>query len=118
MPQKLFSFKKNLFKINIPFFYISNDIPLPGYPPHHSFPHPASPSSTFGSKRVLPRPPSYCTMLQHPPTLGHKTSSGPRTSPPIDVREGHPLLHMYLEPYILPSTLLSWWSSPWKHCMI
>jgi hypothetical protein len=42
-----------------------------------------------------PAPPN-----QHPPTLGHQTSWGPRASPPIDVRQGHSLLHMYLKPWI------------------
>ena len=34
---------------------------------------------------------------------------GPRTSPPIDAWQGHPLLHMQLEPCVL----LGWWLSPW-----
>jgi hypothetical protein len=35
---------------------------------------------------------------------------GPRTSPPIDAWQGHPLLHMHLEPCVL----LGWWLSPWE----
>jgi hypothetical protein len=35
---------------------------------------------------------------------------GPRTSPSIEVWQGHPLLHMQLEPY----ALLCWWLSPWE----
>jgi hypothetical protein len=31
------------------------------------------------------------------PTLEHQTSTGPRASPPTDVRQGHSLLPMYLE---------------------
>lgn len=50
--------------------------------------------------RVLPHP-----LLQHPSTVGHQTSTGPRVSPPIDVRQGYPLLYMYLEPCILPYAL-------------
>ena len=36
---------------------------------------------------------------------------GPRTSPPIDAWQGHPLQHMQLEPCVL----LCWWLSPWEH---
>jgi hypothetical protein len=38
--------------------------------------------------------------------LGHQISTGLRASPPIDVRQGHPLLHMNLDPWIPPYTLL------------
>jgi hypothetical protein len=60
-------------------------LPLWGYSPNHSH--------------------SPATSLQHPPMLGHQTSTGPRASLPIDTRQGNPLLHMYLEPWILPCTL-------------
>jgi hypothetical protein len=30
----------------------------------------------------------------HSPTLGHRTFTGPRASPPLDYRLGHPLLHI------------------------
>jgi hypothetical protein len=35
---------------------------------------------------------------------------GPRTSPSIDAWQGHPLLHMHLEPCVL----LWWWLSTWE----
>jgi hypothetical protein len=35
---------------------------------------------------------------------------GPRTSPPIDIWQGHSLLHMQLEPCVL----LGWWLRPWE----
>ena len=39
------------------------------------------------SLRVLPHPPTHAAPpLQHLPTLGHQTSTGPRAFPPIDVR--------------------------------
>jgi hypothetical protein len=63
-------------------------------------------------------PPSLAPSLQHPPMLGHQVSTGPKASRPINVRQGQPLLHMYLEPRIPPSTLLSWWSSPWEHWVV
>jgi hypothetical protein len=53
-----------------------------------------------------------------PPMLGHQTSTGPRATPPTDVRQGHPLLRMYLEPWIPPCTFLGWWSSPWEHWVV
>jgi hypothetical protein len=59
----------------------------------------------------------------HPPTLSslpsislhwgvYQAFIGPRTSPPIDAWQGHPLLHMQLEPCVL----LGWWLSPWELC--
>jgi hypothetical protein len=35
---------------------------------------------------------------------------GPRTSPPINSWQGHPLLHMQLEQRVL----FGWWLSPWE----
>ena len=55
-----------------------------------------------------PSVPSPTPNLQHPPILGHQTSIEPRASPLIDVRQGHPLLSMYLEQWTTPCTLLSW----------
>ena len=50
----------------------------------------------------------------HSPTLGHRAFTGPRTSSPIDVPLGHPLLHMQLEPWVPPCVLFSWWFNPWE----
>ena len=50
--------------------------------------------------------------------LGHQTSTGPRASPLTDVRQSHPLLLKYLEPWIAPYTLFGWWSSPWEHWVV
>jgi len=47
-------------------------------------------------------------------------------SPPTDAWQGHPLLHMWLEPWVLPCVILSWWLSPcelwgnlvgWYYCL-
>jgi hypothetical protein len=38
----------------------------------------------------------------------------PRASSPIDVQQGHPLLHMQLEPWVPPCVLFGWWFSPWE----
>jgi hypothetical protein len=50
----------------------------------------------------------------HSPTLGHQAFTGPRASSPIDVQQGHPLLHMQLEPCVPPCVLFGWWFNPWE----
>jgi hypothetical protein len=93
----------------IPFICISNDIQPPVTPP--PTPHPTSVLS--------PLPFVYIRVLPYPPTLPRPTtpassysgaSNLPRTKalPPIAVQQGHPLLHMYLEPWIPSGTLLGW----------
>jgi hypothetical protein len=74
-------------------------------------PHPTSALSSlpFASKRFLPHPLHFpAPLLQNLLVLGHQTSTGPRASPPIDVRQCHSLLPMYLEPWIPPGTLFGW----------
>jgi hypothetical protein len=44
-----------------------------------------------------PQSPTPASWAWHSPILGHRTFTGPRASPPIDDRLGHPLLHMQLE---------------------
>ena len=66
------------------------------------------------SMRVLLHPPIPDSSPWHSPTLRHQALPGPRASPPIDVRQGHPLLHMQLESWVPPCVLLGWWFSPWK----
>jgi hypothetical protein len=56
--------------------------------------------------------------LQHPPTLGYPISLGSRASPSVAVCECHPLLHMYLESWIPPGTLLSLWSRLWENWLV
>jgi hypothetical protein len=60
-----------------------------------------------------PNPPTPTSLSWHSPTLGHLAFSAPRTSPPIDIQQGHPLLHMYQEPWVPPCVLFGWWFSPW-----
>jgi hypothetical protein len=82
--------------------------------PLHKSPIPYSPSPAFPLPPLGCSPthiPSPAPPLQHLPMLRHQTSTGPRASPPIAVRQGHPLLHMYLESWISPCILLVWWSS-------
>jgi hypothetical protein len=40
--------------------------------------------------------------------------SGPRATPPTDVQQVHPLLHMRLEPWVPPCVLFGWWFSHWE----
>jgi hypothetical protein len=53
----------------------------PLYPPHS----------------LLLNPPTPASWLWHSPVLGHMIFTIPRTSPSIDGRLGHPLLHMQVE---------------------
>jgi hypothetical protein len=41
------------------------------------------------------------------PILRHRAFTGPRASPPIDKQQGHPLLHMQLEPWV-PTMCFLW----------
>jgi len=50
----------------------------------------------------------------HSPTLWHQALAGPRTSIPIDARQCHTLLHMWLEPWVTPYVLFGLWISPWE----
>ena len=70
------------FLLVILFIYISNVIPLSSFPSTNPHPLPTPPASM----KVLPQPPTPASMPQHSPTLGHRASTGPRGSPPIDVR--------------------------------
>ena len=62
----------------------------------------------------LTHPPTPVLLPWHSPTLGHRTTSGPRVTHPTDVQQGHPLPHMRPEPWVPPCVLLGWWSSPWE----
>jgi hypothetical protein len=48
------------------------------------------------------------------PMMRHQTSTGSRVSPPTDVRQVHPLLHMCLDPWIPPYVLIGWQFNPWE----
>jgi hypothetical protein len=101
----LFSFLLDIF-----FIYISNVIPFPGPSLPRNPPIPSSP--TPASMRGFLHPPTHPLP---PPLLPlhwgiYQAFIGPRTSLPIDAWQGHPLLHMQLEPCVL----LGWWFSPWE----
>ena len=54
---------------------------------------------------LLTNPPTPASLAWHSPVLGHQAFTGPRASPSIDVQQGHPLLHMQLEPWAPPCVL-------------
>ena len=59
--------------------------------------------------------PGLLSRNPHPhPTLGHWAPTGPRASAPTDVQQGHPLSHMWPEPWVAPYVLFGWWCSPWE----
>ena len=79
--------------------------------------------SPFGFPSELPIPssvpllinlPTPSSLSWHSPKLGYQPFSGPKASPPIDVQQGHSLLHMQLEPWVPPCVFFGWWFSPWK----
>jgi hypothetical protein len=80
------------------FIYISNVIPFPGFPSEN-------PLSHHHHRPLLTNPPTSASLSWHSPTLRHQTFSGPRASPPIHAQQGHPLLHMQLEPWVPPCVL-------------
>ena len=99
------------------FVYISNDIPPSLLPLHNNpiqyMPSPPSLLPLWGCSPIYLLTPAQ--LLLHWPKLEHQKFTRSGVSPPIYVRQGHHLLHMYHEPLIPPCTLLGWWCSPWKH---
>lgn len=82
--------------------YISNAIPLPGFPSKIPPFHAPPPAST----RVLPHYPTST-----PLHWGIKSSHRTRASLPIDAIQCRPLLHTQLEPRIPPCVYFGWWFS-------
>ena len=98
--------------------YILDDIPLLSYSP--TSPHPTSTLSSLLLAFIRgPLHPLICS-LSTPPAFTYTGASNlpSRASPPIAVRQGHPLLPVYLEPWIPPCTLLGPWSSLWEHWVV
>jgi len=95
----------SFFLLIIPFLYISNDISLPSYP---SFISPAltHPPHSTACMECAPRPNHTPVLLLQHPYTGASILPEPKASHPIAVRQGHPLLHMHLEPWVPPGTLV------------
>jgi hypothetical protein len=80
--------------------------PSPGNPPSHPLP---PPPLLWGFSST--HPPTPTSLPSIPLHWGiYWAFTGPRTSPPIDAWQGHTLLHMQLEPFVL----LCWCLSPWE----
>jgi hypothetical protein len=62
------------FKLDVLFIYISNVIPFSSFPQETPYPIPLS-------QPTYPLTPAF--LPWHSPTLGHRTSTGPRASPPL-----------------------------------
>jgi hypothetical protein len=74
------------------------------YPQSHIYPAPY----------LLPNPPTPASWPWHSPVLVHMIFARPRTSPPIDGRLGHPLLHMQLETQLWGVLVSSYCCSSYK----
>jgi hypothetical protein len=79
-------------------------------PPRILLSHPLAPASM----RVSPFPPTPAFLPSNSPTLEHQAFKGPRAFPPIDDQQSHPLLHIWLEPWVPACELLGWWFRPWE----
>ena len=99
--------------LDILFTYISNVIPFPSFPSGKPLSHLPSPCFYEGASSPT-HPPTPTSLPWHSPTLGHRAFTGSRPSPPIDARQGHPLLYMWLKSWIPPCVLFGWWFSPWE----
>ena len=86
-----------------PFLVSLPQMPYPFYPLHCLYEGAPSPTNPL--------------LLQHPSIPLHwgiKPSQYQGGSPSIDDWQGHPLLHMQLEPWVPPCVIFGWWFSPWE----
>jgi hypothetical protein len=103
-----------IYSLDIFFIYISNVIPFSHFPLKIALSHPSS-------FPLLTNPLIPTSLSWHYPTLGHRAFTGQRASPLTDVQQGHPLLNMWLEPWVPPYVLFVWWFSPWElwwYCLV
>jgi hypothetical protein len=63
---------------------------------------------------LLTKSPTPASWPWHSPTQRHSAFIGPTASTPIDDWLGHTLLHMWLEPWVLPCVHFGCWFSPWE----
>ena len=104
------------FLLDILFICISNVIPSPGFPSGNILSH--IPPSCFYEGTPPPTHPLPSLCPGHSPTLEHQAFTGPRASIPIDLQQGHPQLHMQLEPWDPLCVLFGWWFCPLEFWVI
>ena len=68
-------------------------------------------SKALGPPSHLPTP---ISLPSNSHTGIYRAFTWPRDSSLIDAWQGHPLLHMHLEPWVPSCALLGWWFSPWE----
>ena len=67
---------------------------------------------------LITNPPTPASLSLHSSKMGHQAFSGPRASLPIDAKQGHPLLHMQLEPSVPPCVFIGWWFRLWQLSLV
>jgi hypothetical protein len=74
------------------------------------------PLSQFIPQKPPSHPPSSCFCDGVPPPTYPLLPPVPytRASSLIDAQHSHPLLHIWLEPWVSPCVLLGWWFRPWE----
>jgi hypothetical protein len=96
---------------------ISHFLVTPSTNPH-PIPHPPS-TLHFACMRVLPHQPILsCPTAPVSFYSGPSNLPGTKGLPSHYVRQGYPLLHMYLEPQIPSGTLLGWGSIFWENWVV
>jgi hypothetical protein len=89
------------FLLNISLFTFQIVSPFLIFPPKTPYPIPPP---------LFTNPPTPTSVSRHSPTLWPFTR--PRAYPLIDVPQVHPLLYMWLEPWVPPCVLFAWWFGP------
>ena len=107
--KELLFFFSLFLKIAVLFISISNVIPFPGFPSGNSLSHCLSCFYRGAQSPSHPLPPPQPGI----PYTREWAFPEPMASPPIEGQQGHPLLHVQLEPWVPPCVLCGWWFSPW-----
>ena len=91
--------------------------PIEVSPPETPYPILGPPTSEGAPLPTFPIPPLYPCI----PLYWSRVFTGPRASPPIDAQQGHPLLHMKRDPWLVVLGALGVLVSPfhfyWILCM-
>ena len=74
-----------------------------------------SPSPCLDEGALQPPTHPYLPVVAFPYT-GASNTLRTKDAPPPDVQQGHPLPHMWPEPWVPRCGPFCWWSSPWGVC--